>query len=65
MARLVPRKETDRSFDLEFWQAQTTEARWAAGWELVLLQLEKEGRLHEQRLQRTVERLCKLKDKNR
>ncbi len=48
--------EADRSFDLDFWQAQSTSARLRAAWELVELAYRwKGGNLDELRLQRSVE----------
>ncbi len=35
--RLVEREFPDRSFDIEFWQAQGDEAIFAAAWEMVEL----------------------------
>ena len=35
MARLVPLSQAGRDFDIEFWQAQSAEARFAAAWEMV------------------------------
>lgn len=44
----------DRSFDLRFWQAQSPEARFRAGWEMVALAHEmKGGSPDELRLQRS------------
>ncbi|MCC6444961.1 MAG: hypothetical protein IT210_16085 [Armatimonadetes bacterium] len=48
-------EDMNRDFDIAFWQAQTTEARLQAGWELVAYYLERKGRSHELRLQRSVE----------
>lgn len=51
--RLVKGKFPDRSFDIEFWQEQGSEAIFSAAWELVELAEErKHGR--KSRLQRTV-----------
>lgn len=36
-------EEMDRSFDLEFWQAQPAQARFDAAWELVLHACEVKG----------------------
>jgi hypothetical protein len=36
MARLMRLKDADRSFDYEFWQNQSVEARFAAMWQLVI-----------------------------
>ena len=44
----------DRSFNLEFWQAQSPAARFAAAWELVEDYLRRQGRAHELELQRCV-----------
>jgi hypothetical protein len=35
MARLVPLTQAGREFDIEFWQAQSAEARFSAAWEMV------------------------------
>ena len=35
MARLVPLTQAGRDFDIEFWQAQSAEARFSAAWEMV------------------------------
>lgn len=48
--------DLDRSFDLEFWQAQPAQARFDAAWELVLHYAKaKNLDVHQLRLQRTVE----------
>ncbi len=47
-------EEMNREFDVAFWQAQSTEARLNAGWELVVYAMERQGRTDELRLQRTV-----------
>ena len=49
-------RDVDRSFDLEFWQAQSAEERFAAVWELVVHCARVKG-LDERdlRLQRSVE----------
>jgi len=55
MARMSKLSETrDRSFDLEFWQAQDSAARFDAAWELVENYLRRQGRADELRLQRSV-----------
>ena len=55
MARMSKLSETrDRSFDLEFWQAQDSAARFAAAWELVEDYLRRQGRADELELQRSV-----------
>lgn len=49
-------EELDRSFDLEFWQAQPEAARFAAAWELVLMAWQIKGSdVGQLRLQRSVE----------
>jgi hypothetical protein len=49
-------KDLDRSFDLQFWQAQPEEARFQAAWELVVTAWSLAGNdVGELRLQRTVE----------
>src|SRR5262249_3732204 len=47
-------KNKDRDFDVAFWQAQTTQARMQAAWELVEHYLRQKGRESELRLQRSV-----------
>jgi len=43
----------ERNFDVDFWQAQSAEARFAAAWDLVKLAHEAKGLdLNELRLQR-------------
>lgn len=54
-------EDMDRSFDLEFWQAQSDTARFAAAWELVVQAFIIKGKdVSELRLQRTVEHLGRL-----
>jgi hypothetical protein len=49
-------EELDRSFDLEFWQAQPPQARFAASWDLVLTVWHIKGKdVRQPRLQRSVE----------
>ena len=49
-------EDLDRSFDLEFWQAQPSQARFDAAWELVLHACKVKGiDVHQLRLQRSVE----------
>ena len=49
-------EDLDRSFDLEFWQAQTSQARFDAAWELVLHACKVKGiDVRQLRLQRSVE----------
>ncbi len=51
-------EDLDRSFDLQFWQAQTDTQRFAAAWELVEQAYAIKGRdVRQLRLQRTVEHL--------
>lgn len=48
--------EQDRSFDIEFWQRQDSNARFGAAWELVVFAHQRKGQDEsELRLQRTVE----------
>lgn len=48
--------DLDRSFDLEFWQAQTPQKRIEAAWELVVHAWKVKGfNVHQLRLDRTVE----------
>jgi hypothetical protein len=48
----------DRSFDIEFWQRQDSNARFSAAWELVVFaHRRKERDESELRLQRTIESL--------
>ena len=55
MARLSRLEETrDRDFDLDFWQAQDSAARFDASWEMVRHYLNRQGRSDELRLQRSV-----------
>ena len=50
--------ELDRSFDIEFWQRQDSNARFGAAWELVVFAHRRKGRDDsELRLQRTIESL--------
>lgn len=57
--------ELDRSFDIEFWQRQDSNARFGAAWELVVFAHQRKGRDEsELRIQRTIESLERL-DSNR
>jgi hypothetical protein len=48
-------KDMDRSFDLNFWQAQPAKARFDASWELVVHYMKVKGRdICQLRLQRSV-----------
>ena len=48
-------EQMDRSFDLDFWQAQTATARFDASWELVIHYMKVKGLdVRQRRLQRTV-----------
>ena len=50
--------DLDRSFDIEFWQRQDSNARFSAAWELVVFAHERKGgNKAELRLQRTIESL--------
>lgn len=49
-------EEMDKSFDIEYWQKQTSNERFSAVWEMVeTYHLRKGGSKDELRLQRTVE----------
>ena len=49
-------EDLDRSFDIEFWQAQPSKARFDAAWELVLHYAKVKGiDVRQLRLQRSVE----------
>jgi hypothetical protein len=49
-------KDLDRSFDLDFWQAQPESARFAAAWDLVVVAAQAKGHdVGQLRLQRAVE----------
>ena len=53
-------KDLDRSFDIEFWQAQDAKARFDAAWELVTHAMRVKGKdVRQRRLQRTVEHFQK------
>jgi hypothetical protein len=48
-------EQMDRSFDLEFWQAQSAKARFDASWECVIHYMKVKGRdVRQLRLQRSV-----------
>ena len=48
-------EDSDRSFDLRFWQAQSPRARFDAAWELILHHAKVKGLdVRQLRLQRTV-----------
>lgn len=56
MMRFGKISEMDKSFDIEYWQSQTSEERCSAVWEMVVsYHLRKGGSEDELRLQRTVE----------
>ncbi len=56
-SRLVTLEDADSSFDLAFWQAQSTEARFSAAWDLVQTAWELKNRPSDElRLQRTTGR---------
>ncbi len=49
-------QDLDRSFDLEFWQAQSPQARFDASWEMILHVCKVKGwDVRQLRLQRSVE----------
>jgi hypothetical protein len=49
-------EELDRTFDLEFWQAQAPQVRFAAAWELIVHANAVKGNdVRQLRLQRSVE----------
>lgn len=51
-------EDLDRSFDIEFWQAQDSSARFSAAWELVVFAHKIKGKdVSELRLQRHIEKL--------
>jgi hypothetical protein len=54
MTRKVRLEDADRSFDIAFWQAQSSTARFTAAWELVLHAMRRQGNRDEPRLQRAV-----------
>ncbi len=61
MERRGKLEDLDRSFDLEFWQAQSDTARFEAAWELVLTTQRLQGRhVRQLRLQRSVESFQRL-----
>jgi len=62
--RLVEQQFPDRSFDIEFWQAQGDEAIFAAAWEMVELA---EETIHGRRptLQKTVTALKQITTNSR
>jgi len=62
MARLVPLKEADRSFDVEFWRRVGVEGRWRAMREMVKEAYRMRGEdVPEFRVERSVENLIKNK----
>jgi hypothetical protein len=61
MERRGKLEDLDRSFDLEFWQAQSDTARFEAAWDLVLMAQRRQGRhVRQPRLQRSVESFQRL-----
>lgn len=61
MERKGKLEDLDRSFDLQFWQAQSDTARFAAAWELVVTaSLFKGNDVRQLRLQRSVETFQRL-----
>ena len=67
VARLARIRDAGRRFDIEFWQAQSAEARFAAAWEMVCQRHAMRGSDERQpRLQRSVQRILFLRrDVNR
>lgn len=58
MERKGRMEDLDRSFDIKFWQAQDSSARFSAAWELVLFAHKIKGKdVNELRLQRHIEKL--------
>ena len=58
MEKLTPLATLDRSFDIEFWQRQSSTARFSAAWEMVEFAYQLKGRdATELQLQRTLESL--------
>ena len=55
MARKVALKDADRSFDIEFWQAQSSADRVNAANELIEFYFIRRGKQDELRLQRHIE----------
>lgn len=54
-------EDLHRSFDLQFWQAQSDAAKFAAAWELVITAYQIKGKdLNELRLQRSIEHFQRL-----
>ncbi len=50
-------EDLDRSFDIEFWQAQPPKARFDATWELIVHAEKVKGRdVHQLKLQRSIEK---------
>jgi hypothetical protein len=48
-------EELDRSFDLQFWQAQSPQARFEAAWELIVHASDIKGKdVRQLRLQRSI-----------
>ena len=61
MERRGKLEDLDRSFDLQYWQAQSDTARFEAAWELVLTAQRMQGRhVRQLRLQRSVESFQRL-----
>ena len=61
MERKGKLEDLDRSFDLQFWQAQTDTARFDAAWELVVMACKLKGQdVSQLRLQRSVESFQRL-----
>lgn len=43
MERLVKLEEQDRTFDIEYWQAQSSTTRFEAAWQLAVLAHQRKG----------------------
>ena len=64
LERIVPLEKADRSFDFEFWQAQSANKRFIAAFDMLKYDYLLKGKkinARTFRLQRTVERLRKVK----
>jgi len=65
MVEIIERKgrleELDRSFDLQFWQNQTSQVRFQAAWELIVHAWRVKGKdVRQLRLHRSVEYFQKI-----
>ena len=65
MARLVPQREADREFDVEFWQRAGAEARFAAMWQMVVDHHTRGGGdVRDLKLDKSVERIIRRRRRN-